>query len=199
MFPSSDPGCNTEMEHRKPPSLGGGGEQGPANAQGNVGMAEQDWDVQDGNGNENQEAGEEEEEGQQQFKKKYNRLTLTEYYKYQLMQQLPVEVKSHPLLYKLILQQWIVEAYHKIEVDRLHYVRYKLQPKLRAYHLAPEDRPQTTDDYDRIIIAELPDKDTEPELYQIVTQNMLHGLCGARCQKDGRCQGVSMGTVIEKL
>ena len=48
MFPSSDPGYNTEMKHRKPPSLGGGGEQGPANAQGNVGMAEQDWDAQDG-------------------------------------------------------------------------------------------------------------------------------------------------------
>ena len=312
MFPSSDPGYNTEMKHRTPPSLGGGDQQGPANAQGNVGMAEQDWDAQDGNGRENLEG-----EGQQPRKKR-NKLTPAEYYKYRLMRRLPVEVKSHPLLYKLILQQWIVEAYHKIEVDRLRYIRFKLQPKLRAYHikglldairagetgdfskfgrryilpssflgsnrdrqarlqdalalarrfkgadlfitmtcnpkwreiteslekgqkasdrpdivvrvfhqklqallkeldegqifgkalavvhvvefqkrglphahilltLAPEDRPQTTDDYDKIITSELPDKDTEPELYDIVTQNMLHGPCGARCQKNGRC------------
>jgi hypothetical protein len=245
-------------------------------------------------------------------------VSVSEYYRYRLMKRFPVLDKSHPLLFKLLLQQWIVEAYHKVEVDRLRYIKYRLQPKLRAYHikglmdaiqageagdlskygkryimptsflgsdrdrqarlqdalalarrfkgahlfitmtcnpgwkeiteslekgqtpsdrpdvvvrvfyqklkallkeldqgqlfgkvlamvhvvefqkrglphahilltLAPGDRPETTDDYDKIVCAELPDKDTEPELYKIVTKNLLHGPCGARCMKNGRC------------
>ncbi|CAH1426030.1 unnamed protein product [Lactuca virosa] len=48
------------------------------------------------------------------------------------------------------------------------------------------------EDIDRVICAELPDKDSEPDLYQIVCDNMIHGPCGndqpfMPCMKKGKC------------
>ena len=45
---------------------------------------------------------------------------------------------------------------------------------------------------DNIISAELPDPQEDPELYQIIKKNMIHGPCGAQnshapCMKDGKC------------
>jgi hypothetical protein len=45
--------------------------------------------------------------------------------------------------------------------------------------LRSQDKPRDSSDYDRIVCAELPDKSTHPELYNIVTFRMLHGPCGA--------------------
>jgi hypothetical protein len=45
--------------------------------------------------------------------------------------------------------------------------------------LAPEDKPTGPEDFDRMVCADLPDKETHPELYNIVTSCMLHGPCGA--------------------
>jgi hypothetical protein len=58
--------------------------------------------------------------------------------------------------------------------------------------LAPEDKPTGPEDFDRMVCAELPDKETHPELYGIVTSCMLHGPCGAAnpacpCMRDGKC------------
>ena len=54
--------------------------------------------------------------------------------------------------------------------------------------LRAEDKVHTVEDIDRVISAEIPDSDTDPELYRIVTQNMLHGPCTPqRCLKNGRC------------
>ena len=41
------------------------------------------------------------------------------------------------------------------------------------------DKPRTPDDYDRFVHAELPDKEIEPMLYDLLVNNMLHGPCGA--------------------
>jgi hypothetical protein len=41
-----------------------------------------------------------------------------------------------------------------------------------AYNLDRKDR------IDQVVSAELPSKDTDPELYEIVTKNMVHGPCG---------------------
>lgn len=45
---------------------------------------------------------------------------------------------------------------------------------------------------DSIICAEIPDSAIDPELFEIVTQNMIHGPCGslnmtAPCMIDGKC------------
>eukprot|EP00775_Hariotina_reticulata_P000896 gene896-1219_t len=58
--------------------------------------------------------------------------------------------------------------------------------------LAPEHKPTGPEDFDRMVCAELPNKDTHPELYAIVTSCMLHGPCGTAnpncpCMRDGAC------------
>ena len=44
--------------------------------------------------------------------------------------------------------------------------------------LANEDIPVTADDYDLIVSAELPSKETQPIIFSTVTSNMIHGPCG---------------------
>ena len=48
------------------------------------------------------------------------------------------------------------------------------------------------DDVDRIISAEIPSRDEDPTLYNIITKHMVHGPCGqlnpaSPCMKDGAC------------
>ena len=44
-------------------------------------------------------------------------------------------------------------------------------------------RPKSADDYDKYVAAEIPNKQLAPELYQIVSQHMLHGPCGEANKK----------------
>ncbi|POM72707.1 LOW QUALITY PROTEIN: Helitron helicase-like protein, partial [Phytophthora palmivora] len=58
--------------------------------------------------------------------------------------------------------------------------------------MRPEDKPVTAEDVDRLTSAELPDKETHPELYETAISNMLHGPCGQQnpncpCMKNGKC------------
>ncbi|XP_024010412.1 uncharacterized protein LOC112085431 [Eutrema salsugineum] len=58
---------------------------------------------------------------------------------------------------------------------------------LEAGHKLP-----TGDDIDKIICAEIPDKDIDPALYEIVGDVMMHGPCGALnkdsvCMAEGKC------------
>jgi len=58
--------------------------------------------------------------------------------------------------------------------------------------LCSQDKSRDNIDYDRIVCAELPDKSTHLELYNIVTSRMLHGPCGALhpscpCMVNGAC------------
>lgn len=53
--------------------------------------------------------------------------------------------------------------------------------------LAPEMKPRTTNDINRMVSAEIPNPDVDPQLYSIVTDCMLHGPCDERCLKNGKC------------
>ena len=58
--------------------------------------------------------------------------------------------------------------------------------------LAAEDKIRDTDAIDNLICAEFPDASTDPELFAIVSENMVHGPCGRLdptcvCMVDGIC------------
>ncbi|VDK69556.1 unnamed protein product, partial [Onchocerca ochengi] len=49
----------------------------------------------------------------------------------------------------------------------------------------------TSNEIDDVICAEIPDADVDKDLYEIVTKNMIHGLCGtlnpkSPCMMDGK-------------
>ncbi|CAF4338045.1 unnamed protein product, partial [Rotaria magnacalcarata] len=49
-----------------------------------------------------------------------------------------------------------------------------------------------SDEIDSVISAELPDRQQDPRLFQIIVKNMIHGPCGSinpgsSCMKDGKC------------
>ncbi|KAG3020084.1 hypothetical protein PC128_g24724 [Phytophthora cactorum] len=58
--------------------------------------------------------------------------------------------------------------------------------------LAEENEPRTRQIIAKMVSAELPDKEKNPQLYETVTTCMIHGPCGvahpnAVCMKDGKC------------
>ncbi|KAI5415230.1 hypothetical protein KIW84_040612 [Lathyrus oleraceus] len=58
--------------------------------------------------------------------------------------------------------------------------------------LHPSNKYPTPSDIDRIISAEIPDQDTNEELYNLVKTHMIHDPCGfanrsSPCMKDGKC------------
>ena len=66
-----------------------------------------------------------------------------------------------------------------------------------ALWLDPRDAPKRPEEIDYITCAELPDKETSPELHKLVTQFMIHGPCegyipsgckGPPCMKNGKCE-----------
>ncbi|SGY56310.1 BQ5605_C006g04125 [Microbotryum silenes-dioicae] len=56
----------------------------------------------------------------------------------------------------------------------------------------PEDKPKTNDDYDKIVTAEIPDRNKFPALFETITNSMLHRKCDRpgkhTCHDDhGKC------------
>ncbi|GAA0156667.1 hypothetical protein LIER_38314 [Lithospermum erythrorhizon] len=59
--------------------------------------------------------------------------------------------------------------------------------------LAESSKLNTPEAYDRIVCAELPEKDKDPYLFNLVVKHMMHGPCGALkpdnvCMREGKCK-----------
>ncbi len=82
-----------------------------------------------------------------------------------------------------------------IVVADIHVVEWQKQGLPHGHILIilrSQDKSRDNSDYDRIVCAELPNKSTHPELYNIMTSRMLHGPCGAihpscPCMVNGAC------------
>ncbi|GMF48414.1 unnamed protein product [Phytophthora fragariaefolia] len=58
--------------------------------------------------------------------------------------------------------------------------------------VAEEDKPRTREIIDKLVSAEVPDKEINPDLYETVMTCIMHGPCGpanpdSPCMKDGKC------------
>ena len=57
--------------------------------------------------------------------------------------------------------------------------------------LQDRDKLHRADDYDKVVSAELPDPEVEPELFKLVSKHMIHAPCGKhtneRCMVNGEC------------
>jgi hypothetical protein len=59
--------------------------------------------------------------------------------------------------------------------------------------LSEKDKIKEIDEIDKLICAELPNKESDPELFEIICSKMIHGPCGllnpnANCMEDGLCK-----------
>ncbi|XP_071939844.1 uncharacterized protein [Coffea arabica] len=59
--------------------------------------------------------------------------------------------------------------------------------------LKPGHKLLNSESYDKVVCAELPDKDRYPHLYSLVVKHMIHGSCGdmdksCSCMRDGTCK-----------
>ena len=61
----------------------------------------------------------------------------------------------------------VVIEYHKRGLPHAHILLI----------LRPEDRPRNTDDYDKLVCAELPDP-SDTVLFPIIDEHQMHGPCG---------------------
>jgi len=80
-------------------------------------------------------------------------------------------------------------------VANIHVIKWQKRGLPHAHILLilhSDHKPRGPDEYDRMVFAELPDKDTHPTLFEVVTSCMLHGPCGTinphcPCMADGVC------------
>jgi hypothetical protein len=73
---------------------------------------------------------------------------------------------------RTIAHTWVVE-YQKRGLPHAHMLVF----------LAPEDKPRLASNCDEIVSAELPDSETDPELFDLVKKFMIH----RKCQRNSMC------------
>ncbi|XP_040368295.1 uncharacterized protein LOC112192958 isoform X3 [Rosa chinensis] len=86
------------------------------------------------------------------------------------------------------------EPFGQVEADvcTIEFQKRGLPHAHMLFWLKRDYKCYTAADIDSIISAELPDKNVNPELFDIVSQFMIHGPCGqinpkSPCMKDGKC------------
>ncbi|MCG8435315.1 MAG: helitron helicase-like domain-containing protein, partial [Gammaproteobacteria bacterium] len=61
-----------------------------------------------------------------------------------------------------------------------------------------ESKPRTTEAIDRVVCAEIPDEEKNPELFRIVSECMVHGPCGALNSNSVCMEGTGAGRHCSK-
>uniref|UniRef100_A0AC34QDY1 Helitron helicase-like domain-containing protein n=1 Tax=Panagrolaimus sp. JU765 TaxID=591449 RepID=A0AC34QDY1_9BILA len=64
--------------------------------------------------------------------------------------------------------------------------------------LESDHKLRNSDSVDAFISAEIPDKNEFPVLYEKAVKHMLHGPCGPRCEKEGKCSKKFPKKYLEK-
>jgi len=97
------------------------------------------------------------------------------------LQELLKDLLHNHCLGKVIAHMYVIE-FQKRGLPHAHFLLI----------LAPENKLRSTDDYNSIVSAEIPNPITHPLAYETVSTMMIHGPCGvlnptAPCMKDGVC------------
>ena len=102
-------------------------------------------------------------------------------------------------VFQLKLKCLMDDLLHKHVLGRsiahLHVIEFQKRGLPHAHILiilCAEHKPHTVDDFDTIVCAEIPNRETQKELYDIVCSNLMHGPCGDMnpkcvCMVDGKC------------
>lgn len=77
----------------------------------------------------------------------------------------------------------------------MHVIEFQKRGLPHAHMLVwlhPNDKPKSPAQIDKLVSAEIPDKDTDPECYEAVKNYMIHGPCGkdfsySSCMANGKC------------
>ncbi|RZB91694.1 hypothetical protein D0Y65_023895, partial [Glycine soja] len=118
---------------------------------------------------------------------KRNKVTMCEYFCYRMQSR---DNEAQRILHsRRLFHQWVVDGYF---VYTIEWQKRGLPHAYILIFLHPSNKYPNVEDIDNIISAEIPNKDTHPEFYQIASNHMMHGPCGlanrrAPCMANGKC------------